>query len=203
MNASVDSLKPSEPNDVVDAVLPHNVSTRLEGATCTRNAMGNLRLNSHFTSKATTSNPIRCPTPRNLPIQINQRLSIIQRTYDLKIERTTDNIPSSHHHTIYPAAAMSFFGIGRQQPTSEQKLAAVEGEMRMMADTYNRLQKTCQKKCISTDYREAELNKGESVCLDRCTAKFLDTSMKVSEIMQQQGQAMGGGAAGGNGGAFS
>ncbi|KAG6298694.1 hypothetical protein E4U45_004914 [Claviceps purpurea] len=183
MNASVDSLKPSEPNDVVDAVLPHHVSTRLEGATCTRNAMGNLRLNSQ--------------------LYINQRLSIIQRTYDLKIERTTDNIPSSHHHTIYPAAAMSFFGIGRQQPTSEQKLAAVEGEMRMMADTYNRLQKTCQKKCISTDYREAELNKGESVCLDRCTAKFLDTSMKVSEIMQQQGQAMGGGAAGGNGGAFS
>ncbi|KAG6287809.1 hypothetical protein E4U46_003813 [Claviceps purpurea] len=177
MNASVDSLKPSEPNDVVDAVLPHNL-------------------------QPPGSNPIRCPT-RNLPIQINQRLSIIQRTYDLKIERTTDNIPSSHHHTFYPAAAMSFFGIGRQQPTSEQKLAAVEGEMRMMADTYNRLQKTCQKKCISTDYREAELNKGESVCLDRCTAKFLDTSMKVSEIMQQQGQAMGGGAAGGNGGAFS
>lgn len=55
------------------------------------------------------------------------------------------------------------------------------------------LQKTCQKKCIPTDYREGELNKGESVCLDRCTAKFLDTSMKVSEIMQQQGQAMGAG----------
>lgn len=33
---------------------------------------------------------------------------------------------------------MSFLGLGRQQPTSEQKIAAVEGEMRMMADTYNR-----------------------------------------------------------------
>jgi import inner membrane translocase subunit TIM10 len=33
---------------------------------------------------------------------------------------------------------MSFLGIGRPQPTSEQKIAAVEGEMRMMADTYNR-----------------------------------------------------------------
>lgn len=33
---------------------------------------------------------------------------------------------------------MSFLGFGRQQPTSEQKIAAVEGEMRMMADTYNR-----------------------------------------------------------------
>ncbi|KAF7549807.1 hypothetical protein G7Z17_g6146 [Cylindrodendrum hubeiense] len=85
---------------------------------------------------------------------------------------------------------MSFLGMGRPQPTSEQKIAAVEGEMRMMADTYNRLQKACQAKCIPTDYREGELNKGESVCLDRCTAKFLDTSMKVSEIMQQQGQAM-------------
>lgn len=116
---------------------------------------------------------------------------------------------------------MSFLGMGRAQPTSEQKIAAVEGEMRMMADTYNRyvatetidrppfcryhkltsnrnsLQKTCQKKCIPTDYREGELNKGESVCIDRCTAKFLDTSMKVSEIMQQQGQAMGSGGSGG------
>ncbi|KFH41811.1 Mitochondrial import inner membrane translocase subunit-like protein [Hapsidospora chrysogenum ATCC 11550] len=98
---------------------------------------------------------------------------------------------------------MSFLGMGRPQPSSEQKIAAVEGEMRMMADTYNRLQNTCQKKCIPTDYREGELNKGESVCLDRCTAKFLDTSIKVSEIMQQQGQAMGGaGGAQGGGGLF-
>ncbi|KPM35638.1 hypothetical protein AK830_g10925 [Neonectria ditissima] len=97
---------------------------------------------------------------------------------------------------------MSFLGMGRAQPTSEQKIAAVEGEMRMMADTYNRLQKACQAKCIPTDYREGELNKGESVCLDRCTAKFLDTSMKVSEIMQAQGQALGGGAQGGGGGMF-
>ena len=54
----------------------------------------------------------------------------------------------------------------------------------------------CQKKCIPTDYREGELNKGESVCLDRCTAKYLDTSMKVSDEMQH-GQAMGGGQGGG------
>ncbi|QPC75198.1 hypothetical protein HYE68_005950 [Fusarium pseudograminearum] len=116
---------------------------------------------------------------------------------------------------------MSFLGMGRPQPTSEQKIAAVESEMRMMADTYNRyvasfheeevkepieanntflsLQQSCQKKCVPNDYREGELNKGESVCLDRCTAKFLDTSMKVSEIMQQQGQALGGQQGGGGG----
>ncbi|PHH60725.1 hypothetical protein CDD81_1307 [Ophiocordyceps australis] len=99
---------------------------------------------------------------------------------------------------------MSLFGMGRQQPTSEQKIMAVEGEMRMMADTYNRLQKTCQKKCVPTDYREGELNKGEAVCLDRCTVKFLDASMKIGEIMQQQGQAMSGasGAPGASGGLF-
>lgn len=60
----------------------------------------------------------------------------------------------------------------------------------------------CQKKCIPTDYREAELNKGESVCLDRCTAKFLDASIKVSDVMQQQGQQQGMGGGGGGGGLF-
>lgn len=69
----------------------------------------------------------------------------------------------------------------------------------MLTGVKSSLQKTCQKKCIPTDYREGELNKGESVCLDRCTAKFLDTSMKVSEIMQQQGQAMGGAPQAGGG----
>jgi import inner membrane translocase subunit TIM10 len=49
------------------------------------------------------------------------------------------------------------------------------------------------KKCIPGDYREGELNKGESVCLDRCVAKFFEVNMKVTEKMQQmQGQAASG-----------
>ncbi|KAF4592040.1 mitochondrial import inner membrane translocase subunit TIM10 [Ophiocordyceps camponoti-floridani] len=80
------------------------------------------------------------------------------------------------------------FGTGSAESNASQKVVAIESEMRLMADTYNRLQKSCQQKCVPTDYREAELNKGESVCLDRCTAKFLDTSLRVSEIMQQQQQ---------------
>lgn len=71
---------------------------------------------------------------------------------------------------------------------------------RALTNALDSLQKNCQKKCIPTDYREAELNKGESVCLDRCTAKYLDTSVKVSDIMQQQGQAVG--QQGGGGGMF-
>lgn len=55
----------------------------------------------------------------------------------------------------------------------------------------------CQQKCIPADYREGELNKGESVCLDRCAAKFFDVHMKVSDIMQnEQARQMGGGAGG-------
>lgn len=62
--------------------------------------------------------------------------------------------------------------------------------------------KVCQAKCIPVDYRESELNKGESVCLDRCVSKFFETYQKISEIMQdqqQQAQARGGGGAGGFG----
>lgn len=32
---------------------------------------------------------------------------------------------------------------------------------------YNRLVDACHAKCISTRYAEPELNKGESVCIDR------------------------------------
>ena len=40
------------------------------------------------------------------------------------------------------------------------------------------------------DYREGEINKGESVCLDRCTAKFFEAYMKTNELMQTFGQQM-------------
>lgn len=58
------------------------------------------------------------------------------------------------------------------------------------------LSRACQNKCIPTEYREGELNKGEGVCLDRCAAKFFDVHLKVSDILQQQQQQQ---AAGGGG----
>lgn len=115
---------------------------------------------------------------------------------------------------------MSFLGFGRPQPTSAEKIAAAEAEMKMMADMMtrygstlctlpvgsaectsadhctlcdHRLTRACAKKCVPNDYREGELNKGESVCLDRCAAKFFDVHMKISENMQQQAQGQGGG----------
>ncbi|KAK5057526.1 protein transporter tim10 [Exophiala bonariae] len=94
---------------------------------------------------------------------------------------------------------MSFlFGGGRPQPSSAEKIAAVETEMEMVSDMFSRLTQSCLSKCVPADYREADLSKGESVCLDRCVAKFFEVNMKVSEKMQSAAQA--GGAAGGGGG---
>ncbi|KAK8064895.1 mitochondrial import inner membrane translocase subunit tim10 [Apiospora phragmitis] len=91
---------------------------------------------------------------------------------------------------------MSFLGFGRPQPSSAEKIAAVEAEMKLMSDMLNRLNRACAKKCIPNDYREGDLNKGESVCLDRCAAKFFDVHLKVSEQMQNEAQARGGGGGG-------
>ena len=61
----------------------------------------------------------------------------------------------------------------------------------------HRLVSSCSKKCIPNDYREADLNKGESVCLDRCVSKFFDVNMKVSEKMQSDAATRQGGIGGG------
>jgi len=95
------------------------------------------------------------------------------------------------------------FGLGRPQPSSAEKIAAAEQEMDLISDMFNRLIRACNTKCIPTDYREGDLNKGEAVCLDRCAAKFFDTQMKVSELLQEQAAARGaGGGSSGAGGMF-
>lgn len=56
-----------------------------------------------------------------------------------------------------------------------------ELELEMMADMYTRLTSACHKKCIAPKYKEAELGKGESVCIDRCVAKYLDIHERVGK----------------------
>ncbi|KAF9691893.1 protein transporter tim10 [Ascochyta clinopodiicola] len=91
---------------------------------------------------------------------------------------------------------MSFLFGGRPQLSSEQKIAAAEAEIDMVSDMYSRLLKSCSAKCIDTSYREADLNKGESVCLDRCVSKFFEVNVKVSEKMQGEAQGKQGGGQG-------
>ncbi|KAF7116990.1 hypothetical protein CNMCM5793_005637 [Aspergillus hiratsukae] len=79
---------------------------------------------------------------------------------------------------------MSFLFGGPPKMSSAEKIAAAETEVEMVSDMFNRLTESCQKKCIPNDYREGDLNKGESVCLDRCVSKFFEVNIKVSEKMQ-------------------
>ncbi|KAK8187425.1 mitochondrial intermembrane space translocase subunit Tim10 [Phyllosticta capitalensis] len=91
---------------------------------------------------------------------------------------------------------MSFLFGGRQQPSSEQKLAAAEAEVEMVSDMFNRLVASCTKKCLPPTYRESDLDKAESVCLDRCVSKFFDVNMKISEKMAANQNAQRGGSGG-------
>ncbi|XP_055855600.1 mitochondrial import inner membrane translocase subunit Tim10 [Episyrphus balteatus] len=54
-------------------------------------------------------------------------------------------------------------------------------EIEMMSDLYNRMTNACHKKCIAPKYGEAELGKGEMVCIDRCVAKYLDIHEKIGK----------------------
>ena len=49
----------------------------------------------------------------------------------------------------------------------------------------------CHKKCIPPKYHEAELTKGEAICLDRCVAKFMEVhdriGKKLMTSMQDEG----------------
>ncbi|KAH6853350.1 Tim10/DDP family zinc finger-domain-containing protein [Chaetomium sp. MPI-CAGE-AT-0009] len=86
---------------------------------------------------------------------------------------------------------MSFLGLGRPQPTSAEKIAAVENELKVIAEMHTRMLKVCTSKCVDKTYREADLSKGEAVCLDRCSAKFFEAHTTISEQLQKEGAARG------------
>lgn len=76
-------------------------------------------------------------------------------------------------------------------------------EIEMMSDLYNRMTTACHKKCVPPKYSEPDLGellllhyslivfgttlqcvfpgKGESVCLDRCVAKYLDIHERIGK----------------------
>jgi import inner membrane translocase subunit TIM10 len=67
---------------------------------------------------------------------------------------------------------MNFGGVRQQQ--QQQQIQAAELEMDTMMNIYNSIMYTCHAKCISTKYHDADLNKGEGVCTDRCVAKYME-----------------------------
>ncbi|CAG8546506.1 12442_t:CDS:2 [Acaulospora morrowiae] len=95
---------------------------------------------------------------------------------------------------------MSFYpfggGGGSQQTINQQNVALAEQELEMITDTFYRIVNSCYQKCIPPKYLEGELNKGESVCIDRCVSKFFEVNQKIGEALQKKGQQTVGGAAG-------
>lgn len=72
------------------------------------------------------------------------------------------------------------------QQLDEDKLKIVqELELEMMHDLYSKMTSSCHRKCIPPKYAEPELGKGESVCLDRCVAKYLEIHDRIGKKLTQ------------------
>lgn len=85
---------------------------------------------------------------------------------------------------------MSMFGRGSSAPSgavNPERMEMAMQELDMFTDIFNRLVSTCHTKCVNTRYTEGELSKGESVCIDRCVAKFFEANKKVGERLQSVG----------------
>jgi len=59
-------------------------------------------------------------------------------------------------------------------------------EVEMMTDMYSRLSNACHKKCIPTKYKDAEVGKGEAVCIDR----KLQAMAQQLELWQTRSQTL-------------
>lgn len=92
---------------------------------------------------------------------------------------------------------MSFLGGRSSTPAGQvnpERVDMAVQELDMITDVFNRLVSSCHAKCINTRYAEGDLNKGESVCIDRCVGKFFEVNKKVGEKLQAMGANAAGGA---------
>ncbi|KAI0034916.1 Tim10/DDP family zinc finger-domain-containing protein [Vararia minispora EC-137] len=92
---------------------------------------------------------------------------------------------------------MSFFGGSRNGGgLNNERIEAAMHEMEMITDVFNRMVSSCHAKCVNTRYADAELSKGESVCVDRCIGKYFEANKLVGETLNSTAQAAGGGGMG-------
>lgn len=90
--------------------------------------------------------------------------------------------------SLMPFFGFGHSGAGASQAINPQKVSAAENELDMITDLFTRLVDACHSKCIPPNYTDSELNKGESVCIDRCVAKFFEVNAKIGEHMQTLSQ---------------
>ncbi|KND04540.1 uncharacterized protein SPPG_00265 [Spizellomyces punctatus DAOM BR117] len=79
---------------------------------------------------------------------------------------------------------MNFGNFGQQtQVQSNVNMSMAEQELEMVT-TF--IVDSCYRKCVPPKYQDGELNKGESVCIDRCVAKYFEVNMKVGQKLTAQ-----------------
>ncbi|KAJ1931401.1 protein transporter tim10 [Linderina macrospora] len=86
-----------------------------------------------------------------------------------------------------PMGGMGGMGAGQMDPNAQ--LAAAEQEMEMVTDMFARLGELCYNKCLLQRYSDEDLTKAESVCTDRCVAKYFQVNREVSEKLAKYSQA--------------
>ncbi|KAF9480458.1 hypothetical protein BDN70DRAFT_774133, partial [Pholiota conissans] len=87
---------------------------------------------------------------------------------------------------------MSFLRGGAAPGGSGVNLEKIEmaiTELDTVTDFFNKMVSSCMTKCVSTRFAEPDLNKGESVCIDRCVSKYNEVQKKVGEKLQSRGAA--------------
>lgn len=68
-----------------------------------------------------------------------------------------------------------------QRFTHEAQMMEIKG----MEITYHNLHDVCMKKCFNTTFDSAKLYKGESICLSKCTAKYLEFASSLQKKVQE------------------
>ncbi|ORY90007.1 Tim10/DDP family zinc finger-domain-containing protein [Syncephalastrum racemosum] len=94
---------------------------------------------------------------------------------------------------------MSWSGSWSQNFVNPDNLVQAESEVDAFMDLMKRIMSSCQEKCIPTNYHEPDLNKGESVCIDRCVAKYFKVQQKLSNKMQENADRLSNLGSGGGG----
>ncbi|KAF6161003.1 hypothetical protein GIB67_007644, partial [Kingdonia uniflora] len=87
-------------------------------------------------------------------------------------------IPISNQRNSMAGNASAPSGVDK-----EQIFGMAEKEMEYRVDMFNRLTHTCFNKCMEKRYKEAELNMGETSCIDRCVSKYSQVTNLVGQLL--------------------
>lgn len=83
---------------------------------------------------------------------------------------------------------MSLFQLGMNSlEVREENMEFAELELLSVSQLFDSMANACKTKCIPARYGEEDLNKGETVCVDRCVAKFFKTNIMVGAQIQSLG----------------